>query len=448
MARDQDFSPRLLGLRREPPAPLPRIVAGLLVLFLVGLGIWAAVGHTDIVARAQGELVPQSRLKVVQPMERSRVAAILVQEGDRVDEGQPLLRLDPSLSRPDVKRFREQLELARLRRRRIRAALGDGELQRKPSDDPELFAEVRAEHVSARRAYRDRLAERKAELRQAHKELEAARAEKRKAAELVSVIEEVETAYQELARSDAVPRLDILERKQRRIEAERELRAQRRRVEELRQRVNVARTRIERLRSERRERLVKRRNDLTARILELQANYSKEHARSELLTLKAPRAGIVKNVRVSTEGAVAPAGTRLMSLVPEGEPLKAAIRVGNRDIGFVNEGMDVALKLAAYPFQRFGTVKGVVERVSPDASTPRSASNGRPTSNGTPGGGQQASYEAIVRLERQKLEYEGETLKLRPGMRVVAELDLGERSVLEYVISPVSKTLDYAGKGR
>jgi len=437
---DSDFSPRLLGLRDRPPRPLPRLMVGVLALLLCALFLWAWFGRLDIVARASGRLVPRSRVQVVQPLDRGRVAQILVDEGDRVEAGQPLIRMDPRLSHAEMAQYRQQLALARLQLRRINATLSGQPFKQRSEDDPKLFARVRAEYESERQDYTKSVAAERAKLDQAHKELAVARDVCDRLQDTVAVARKTEAAYAKLSKSDAVARVDLLDRRRARIKAEADLASQRQRIEAIEGRIREAQAALARLKSKRRQRLVSRRNNLMRDSFGLEARWQKQRIHNGLLELRAPRAGRVKNLAVHTEGSVVPAGTVLLSIVPRGEPLRAEVLVSNRDVGFVHPGQDVRVKLAAYPFQRFGTIHGTVRMVSPDASNGTNKDSGKRSSEGR--------YRATIALDRQRLTYRGEPLDLRSGMQVLSEIKLGERSVLEYILSPIASTLDYAGKER
>lgn len=441
--KDRDFSPRLLGLREDPPGALPRLMVGLVALLFIGLLLWGIFGRLDIVARATGKLVPESRVQVVQPLDGGRVAEILVEEGQQVAADEPLIRMDPRFSAAELARYREQLALARLQRRRIEATLANESFSRKADEHPALYQQVHAEFVSERRAYRRSVARQQTTLERTKKELASARRVLARYEEALTLAKEYERTYAELGQQQAVARLEILDRRRARIEAATDLASQAQRVDRLEGQIREARSELARMESERRKRLVSRRNKLSSDIAALAANWQKQHIRNGLLELRAPRAGIVKNLAVHTEGSVTPSGTELLSIVPKDEPLRAEVLVSNSDIGFVHAGQQARVKLSAYPFQRFGTVQGRIEMVSPDAQR-QDQRNQSSSQNGQSGG--QGGYTARIVLDRQRLTYEGERLDLRPGMQVVAEVDIGTRSVLDYVVSPVAKTLDYAGK--
>jgi len=131
-----------------------------------------------------------------------------------------------------------------------------------------------------------------------------------------------------------------------------------------------------------------------------------------------------------------------MTLVPHDEPLVAEVWVDHIDAGFVQADQKARVKLAAYPFQKYGMLNGVVKQVSADAQ--EKPEPGSPTVKSV----QQAAYRALVSLSSGHLESQGRQLRLVPGMQVNAEIHLGTRTVLEYLLSPVQKVTHEAGRER
>jgi HlyD family secretion protein len=174
----------------------------------------------------------------------------------------------------------------------------------------------------------------------------------------------------------------------------------------------------------------------------LQQDWNKQQHRHTLLELKAPQAGVVKDLATHTPGTVVAPGTILLTLVPQDEPLIAEVWVGNMDSGFVQANQKARVKLAAYPFQKYGMLDGVVRQVGADAQEKPEA--GSPQTKAL----QDAAYRALIDLSGSHLESQGRQLKLVPGMQVNAEIHLGTRSVIEYLLSPVQKVAHEAGRER
>src|SRR5438094_2442926 len=143
-----DFSPPLLRIQQKPPPPLAGWMLRLLIALLAGLLLWAIFGRLDIVAVADGKLVPSSYLKIVQPSEQGIVKEILVKEGERVEEGRVLIRMDAALTEADVKSIQAEYDNKRLALRRIDAQLAGKPPSRERGDPPELFAQVSAQHLA------------------------------------------------------------------------------------------------------------------------------------------------------------------------------------------------------------------------------------------------------------------------------------------------------------
>jgi len=185
----------------------------------------------------------------------------------------------------------------------------------------------------------------------------------------------------------------------------------------------------------------------------LQQDVAKQSHHANLLELRAPVAGVVKDLATHTIGTVVSNGTVLLSIVPEHEPLVAEVMIHNDDVGFVHPTQKVKIKLSAYPFQKYGLMDGEILQISPDSveatSGTGSASNrqvGDTASTSADRG--TGGFKALVRLDRQSLSAAGQSLNLVAGMQVVAEVREGRRTVLEYLLSPIQGALHDGGRER
>ena len=440
-----DFSPAILRLQRSPPSPLPRLILYLLAGLFAGLLVWALVGRLDVIAVAPGKLVPTSYVKVVQPADAGIIKEILVREGDRVQAGQVLVRMDAAISEADTRQLESQLQVTGLQLRRIDAELGGKSPELVPDDDSAAFDQMLAQYRAHRQAHLDALASERAALSRAEQELMRARREEAKLRETLPIYEDQERAWKQLVDEGFAGRLQAEERKRQRIEAEQELKGQAHTIQGARASIQQSRERIAQLESNYRQGLYSERVELLARYQTLTQEWEKQTHRNELLELKASQEGFVKDLATHTVGAVLQPGTVLMTLVPADEPLRAEVWVDNRDRGFVHEGQAVKVKVAPFPFQKYGMVEGVVKYVSADAS--ESQRNAGPEAqNGPPTPAYQ--FRSILELKSQHLEANGVRHTLKPGMQVDAEISLGERTVMEYLLSPVRKAFHEAGRER
>lgn len=439
-----DFAPGLLGIQHQPPHPLPRAVLRGLALLLVFLLAWAALGRLDVVAVAEGKLIPQSYLKIVQPSEQGIVREILVKDGDAVSARQVLMRMDTALSNADGETLRAELRQKSLQLRRIDAELNSHPLKRERDDPPALFREVESQYQSNRHAYEDALQQERMVLEKARQDLAAALEIHSKLKQVLPVYQQQEEAYAKLGKDGYAGKLMVLERSRDRIEKEQDLRAQNYAIESLRATIAQSEQKLVQITSEYRKQLQTARVEILADQEKLQQDWAKQQHRHAALELKAPQNGIVKDLATHTSGTVVSPGTVLMTLVPSDEALQAEVWVGNEDIGFVREGQAVKLKLSAFPFQKYGMVDGEVAHVGADSSDKQDQA-GQDNKTDSP---RPLRYRALVTLSRQTLESDGETFRLSPGMALNAEIRLADRTVLEYLLSPVQKAFHEAGRER
>lgn len=200
--------------------------------------------------------------------------------------------------------------------------------------------------------------------------------------------------------------------------------------------------RIAQIRSDYLRNLRSEREEISERVEKLRQELAKQVHRGALLELKAPQDGLVKDLATHTVGAVAQPGSILMTLVPAADGLRAEVWLSNDDVGFVRSGQAVRVKLAAFQFQKYGMLDGKVEQVAADAAEQQENA-------ARPGMVQQPlTYRTLVSLDAQRLVADGVVYPLAAGMQASAEIRLGERSVLEYLLSPVRKAFHEAGRER
>lgn len=439
-----DFAPDIVRIERRGPAPLPRAVLYVVVALLAVTGAWMYLGKLDVVAVTQGRLVPQSFVKIVQPAEAGIVRAILVKEGQLVREGQVLVRMDTRVSDADVRTLEVDLQRRDLQLRRIDAELSATSLKRTRADPPDVFAQIEAQLKARRQAHLDAVGAEEAVRARAEHDLGAALEVEAKLKQTAPIYQEQASAWDKLAREGFAGRLLALDRQRTYIEAEQELRAQARNIEGLKATIAQAEKRIAQIQSNYRQQLYNERVEAEAHFKKVQQDWDKQQHRHGLLELRAPQAGIVKDLATHTPGAVVAPGTILLTLVPHDEPLLAEVWVTNADAGFVQPEQRARLKFAAYPFQKYGLLDGVVQQVSADAQDRArdagSAASAKPNAD--------AAYRALIRLDAEHLQAGTQRLRLVPGMLVSAEVHIGRRSVLEYLLSPVQKVVYEAGRER
>ncbi|MEI7431868.1 MAG: HlyD family type I secretion periplasmic adaptor subunit, partial [Betaproteobacteria bacterium] len=355
------FYPPLLRLTDSPPNPLGRKVLRTLLILLAALLVWALIGKLDIVAVAEGKLIPQSYLKIVQPAESGIVKEIRVREGEFVKEGQVLMRMDKLISEADT----QSIE-ADYRRKRATLTRIDAELTNQPylaGNDvpPELAQEIGSQYRANRAAMEAAVAEEKSRLIRYRYDLASSEQIKAKLIETLPHYQAQDQAFDKLVKEGFAGALMGSDKKRERIEKEQELKNQLLLIESNRAYVSQSEKQLNQIDSDYRRQLHTERNEVHGQADKLAQEVAKQAHRLSLLELKATQDSVVKDLSTHTIGTVVQPGTVLLTLVPREETLRAEVWVSNEDIGFVRQGQSVKLKFADFPFQKYGMVEGVVE---------------------------------------------------------------------------------------
>ena len=441
-----DFSPAFLRVQENPPAPLPRHLLYVLLALLGALSLWVVFGRLDIVATAEGKLVPRSYLKIVQPADNGVVREILVSEGQQVAAGQLLLKLDSSVAEADTRALETDLALRELQLRRIDAELSDGKFLSLPRDRADLFAQAAAQFRANRLAYQDALEQERATHRRVEEELRGAQEIQTKLRKMLPSFQANVERYKSLKKNGFVSEVFLDEREREKIDKEQDLKAQDFTVSSLKMSLAQSERKSAQITSSYRQQLHGEKAQADGQAKKLHEELAKQNYRNKFVELRAPQAGIVKDLATHSLGTVVSPGTILLTIVPLDEELQADVMVKNEDVGFVQPNQEAKIKVVAYPFQKYGMIDGRVARVSADASE---TSNGRAEESGQDGKNTvNATYRARIGLGSQILGYEGSRLLLVSGMQVVAEVKLGSRTVLEYLLAPVQKAWHEAGRER
>jgi hemolysin D len=433
-AHEAQFLPAALALRDTPVHPAPRVTLWLIMAFALVALLWAVFGRIDIVATAAGKIMPDDRVKLIQPAETAVVKAIHVRDGQSVQVGQVLIDLDATTASADSERLRNEVLAARfeaLRAQTLLAALAKGippRLAPLPGAD---LGRLRAEQGQASGQYQEYQARQlqiEAEIVRRRAELAATREEVVKLQQTVPIARRRARDYEKLAKENFISQHGYLEREQTRIEQEQDLASAQARVEEIRAAMVEAQRQQDTLAAGTRHQLLDQQNLAAQKALSLEQELVKAEQRGRLMHLTAPVAGTVQQLAIHTVGGVVTPAQPLLVIVPQDNVLEVEAKLPNKDIGFVNPGQDAEVKVETFPFTKYGTLPGRVTQVSSDAIQDDKLG---------------LIYSTRVKLASDTLRVENKTVCLTPGMAVTVEVKTGTRRVIEYFLSPL---IQYGGE--
>lgn len=438
-SHEAEFLPAALALRDTPIHPAPRVAMGLIVLFGLLALAWAVFGRIDIVASARGKLIPDDRSKVVQPLDTASVLAIHVRDGQRVAAGDLLIELDATQAKADAARISQDSLSGRLEAERAQTlllALDSGQPPRMrdvPGADRMRLAAERRLLDGQYGELAARLSRLDAEITRREAEIRATRELADKLVQTLPIVRQRAQDYRDLLEKNFVSRHGFLEKEQALIEQERDLAAQRAKLEEIQAALLESRRQRAALIAEARRATLDALSQAEQKVAALTQEGIKAENRGKLMRLLAPVSGTVQQLAVHTVGGVVTEAQPLLVIVPEDNRLEVEAFVENKDIGFVRVGQAVEVKLETFTFTRYGTLDGEVTHLSHDAIQDEKLG---------------LVYSARVRLARSSIDVDGKSVNLSPGMAVTVEIKTGKRRVVEYFLSPLLQYRDESLKER
>jgi hemolysin D len=444
------FLPAALEIVETPPSPFGRLIGlTVIVAFCLALG-WATFGEVDIVASAPGRIIPNGRTKLIQPFETGVVRAIRVHDGQRVQTGEVLIELDPTINQAELGHLRGDLIAAQLDVARLHAALAEG-------DDPAAdFAPPAgaspAQVATQGRFLIDQVREQHAKLAALDRQRVQKEAERATIAKTIEKLQATLPLLQQRADirktlydHETGSKWNYLEILQALTDGQKEIEVQRSKYQES----DAALAAIVQTRA---QIAAEYRRTWSAELVEAERKASgltddvvKATQRTRLQALAAPVAGTVQQLAVHTVGGVVTPAQSLMVIVPADSRLEIEAMVPNRDIGFVRAGQPAEIKVDTFNFTKYGLLHGEVLGVSQDAITrdkPQDRSRDRSlgaASDTSEPLGQEMTYAARISLDRTQMQVEDRLVALTPGMAVTVEIRTGTRRIISYLLSPLMR---------
>jgi hemolysin D len=436
------FQPDSVMIEERPLPWFARSVVYIVVTLVVAAAIWASVSQVDRVVTARGKLITVDPLMTIQPLETAVVRTIEVGVGDYVKAGAVLATLDPTFTQSEETADRERLGSMAAEARRLEA-----EIYREPFPPPAVDDPLVAKYVRLQAAvYAHRQAEYRAAVASSDADmakLEAGLVTNRNAQaglmERVKVISEVEGMRDELFKLSAGSRLNLLQSRLDRLSLTDQLGEKKNQEKELEAQLASTREQKEKYINnwvrEAGERLTQVQQQIST---ETQKLASAERRRS-LVVLRAPADGVVLELGQRSIGSVAKEAEPLVTLVPSGNKIEAEVDVDSADVARLRVGDPVRVKLEALPFQRHGTIDGVVRVITENSFQPEKGATPAPTKDPD---GKAAFFRARIALGPVTLQDVPKDFRLIPGMTTTAEILVGKRTIVSYLLDPVIRLFD------
>ncbi|WP_138422431.1 HlyD family efflux transporter periplasmic adaptor subunit [Maritimibacter alexandrii] len=372
------------GLKR--PSMVIWVSAAAVAVFV----FWAAIAWVDEIVRAPGDVISSARPQIIQNLEGGILAELLVSEGDRVEPGDVIARLHGTEFRSTVTDYLEQIAALEIKRLRLEAELAGHDTFDVPADlaartpnmvasEAALLAARQADFISRRDGAKQVLDEAATELQLLENMLD------QKIVALIEVTKARKAHADALTRHNEIVTQTELKRAEEYAEVLRDQAT-------LRQNLKIAQDQLDRT------------------------------------VLTSPMRGIVNNLAVTTIGGVVRPGEELAEIIPLGDQILVEARVKPEDIANVQPGQQATVKLSAYDYTIYGSLKGTVDLISADTFKDDRVRDGDP------------HYRVILSLDLSGLTDRQRSLEIRPGMVADVELHTGSKTILHYLMKPLYKS--------
>ncbi|WP_417839201.1 HlyD family type I secretion periplasmic adaptor subunit [Tritonibacter scottomollicae] len=363
-----------------------KLVALVLVLFVT----WAGFASVDEIVRADGQIVSSSRSQIVQNLEGGILAELHVRQGDTVEAGQVLAKLQDTKFRAASDDLQDQIDALEIKQYRLEA-----EIERAYSFDvPETLAERSPSILASERAL----------LKARQGDFDSRR---NSAEEILLQLKNELSNLRSLHEQKIVALLEVNEAKKK---------------------VSDAQAKFDEIGTQSELELAEEYSDTLRQLTSLRQEQRLARDQLQRTVITSPMAGIVNSLAVTTIGGVVRPGDEILEIIPLGEELFVEARVKPEDIANVQRGQDVTIKLTAYDYTIYGSLRGKVDIVSADTFEDERDPRAPPY------------YRVTVKVDRSSLTARQQKIEIRPGMRATAELQTGSKTILSYLLKPLYKS--------
>lgn len=403
-------------------------IIGIIFIFI----IWANLATLDEITRGQGRVVPSSEVQVIQHQEGGTIQALLVKEGDTVEAGQILMQLSDVGASSELGSTNARMMGLKAKAMRLQAeAEGKATLEfddvmieaipQTVQEELNSFRANRAQIDSQKSVYQSQLSQRRGEVSEINTRINDIQ-------RVISLTNEEMDMLKPLVDRGSAPKRDVLQLEQQLAQQRSELNGLRASLPRANSAINEAQARLSDIETTFK---TKAQNDLTSALIDIKTLEQQMPALQDRKTrteIRSPVKGIIKDIRIQTDegsGVIKP-GEPIMEVVPVDDQLVVEANIRPADIAFLHPGQRATVKITAYDFSIYGGLKGELVGISADTITNEKG---------------ESFYQIRVVTDENTIKRNGNNLPIIPGMVASVDILTGEKTVMEYIMKPLIKTL-------
>lgn len=420
------FLPAALEIQHAPPHPLARRLGFSMIVFFTLAVLWACIGKVDVVAVAEGKIIPSMRVKQIQPLEKGVVETIFVHEGQTVKAGDALIALDRTSSLAGRERIANELQKTEeiLAREQAFLAVLESRITHQQSTPlqnaivEQQWQKYRAQ-IAALNSQRDNHSAEKQGNNEMIRKLQAT----------LPIISKRTADLKTLSNKKLVAVNQYLEQEELRINQQQDLAAAKARDIQLAAAITEIEHQLSALTAQTRAETLSQISDAERQANSLREQFTQAKDFDAKQILYAPVDGQVKDLAINTVGGVVLEAQQLMLIVPDEVQLEVEAWLPNRDIGFVQENDQAIIKVHTFPFTKYGTIAATVTRISDDSITDEKSAKEKSG----------LLFGMSLVMEKNTLWVDKREVTLMPGMQVTAEIITGQRRLIDYFLAPLQQ---------
>lgn len=433
---DTDFMSEVSAATMETAHISGHTLLLITALFFICAGWWASVTELDEVTRGQGKVVPSSKIQVIQNLEGGILSEVLISEGDLVNKGDVLLRIDDT-------RFSSSLRETKLKYWELlaRTARLEAEAENKELTLPDEIIEERPDLAENEKAlYRTRQLELQSNIdvleqqgRQREQELLEARAKLNKLRTSYGLSNQELKMSEPLVAVGVISEVEILRLKRSVNDLSAELEATRLAIPRIQSTLTEVQQKIEDAKLRFRSEAASQLSEVRAELGRTKVSTMSEKDRVTRTLVRSPVKGTIKQLKINTVGGVIQPGMDLVEIVPIEDNLLIEVQIRPSDIAFLRPGLEAMVKFTAYDFSIYGGLSAKLERISADTITDEE---------------DESFYLIYLRTDKSYIDSSKGRLEIIPGMTTTVDILTGKKTVLDYLLKPIIKAKNEAMRER
>lgn len=396
-------------------------------LIAIILITWLFVAKVDVIAQTTGKIIPEGKIQIISVLETSRIEKVLVKEGEKVKKFQVVAKLDKVTNNTLYQQILDELSTNELKLRAIESYLTNFNFVSINTDNRAKYEQIKSEFLSRKNTHESNVLGIEAEILQAQSEIASTKANIDKIEASRGSWGRQIASYTKLREIGFASKMMADEKIREAQEKIADINVQKQLLLVNEAKLKQVQSKLELTKNEYQQQLLKEKTEIVQKLESLEQEKIKSEYTLKIRDLISPIDGYVQEITMNSVGAVLNEGNLLMSIVPIDDKLKAEVLLRNSDIGYIEDGQRVKLKVETFPFQKYGLIEGTIEKISPDALEDKET--------------KQNLYKVIIQMDKSYLEKDNKKFYIKPGMVVNADIVTSRRTIFEYLTSPIQKTI-------